>query len=77
MHDSGMADRHFLADDSRSGLLFDVKNADLIPSCMSQQIKEERNKGQVKDLWDVWWVLGLAVGLLGLEWLTRKLLRLA
>jgi uncharacterized membrane protein len=61
----------------KAHLLFDVKSADLIPSCMSQQIKEERNKGQVKDRWDVWWVLALVVGILGVEWLTRKLLRLA
>jgi hypothetical protein len=38
---------------------------------------EQRNKGQVLDRWDVWWVLGLVVALLGVEWLTRKLLRLA
>jgi hypothetical protein len=32
---------------------------------------------QLRALWDRQWVLYLLVGLLGVEWLTRKLLRLA
>ena len=31
----------------------------------------------VRALWDEPWMLGLIVALLGVEWLTRKLLRLA
>jgi hypothetical protein len=58
-------------------LLFELKNADIIPSCMTAQLQEEKNRGQVRDHWDKWWFLGLAVGLLAIEWLTRKLLRLA
>jgi uncharacterized membrane protein len=58
-------------------LLFELKNADIIPSCMTAQLKEEKNRGQVHDTWDNHWLLATAVGLLALEWLTRKLLRLA
>jgi hypothetical protein len=32
---------------------------------------------QLRELWDRQWVLFLLVGLLGVEWLTRKLLKLA
>ncbi len=32
---------------------------------------------RIKELWDRSWVLYLLVTLFGLEWLTRKLLRLA
>jgi hypothetical protein len=44
---------------------------------MTAQLKEEKNRGQVHDTWDNHWLLATAVGLLALEWLTRKLLRLA
>jgi hypothetical protein len=74
-------------------LYFDLKNADLIPDCMKRDVGEARSRGPVADLWDqgfaVWQrdgtqgpirlshVLVAVVGLLSLEWLIRKLLRLA
>jgi hypothetical protein len=73
-------------------LYFDLSTADLIPQCMVTATKLQRNRGPIRDLWDegftVWqresappiqmsYVLLAVVGLLSLEWLTRKLLRLA
>jgi hypothetical protein len=73
-------------------LFFDLRSASLIPLCMKTDIKEQRNRGPVKDLWDdgitMWtgkdnkpvilpWLLIAVVGLLSFEWLTRKLLRIA
>jgi hypothetical protein len=74
-------------------LYFDLKNAHLIPTCMRPDVQTLRNRGPIQDLWDggfvIWnrdppyqpitmsWVLLAVVGLLSLEWLTRKLLRLA
>jgi hypothetical protein len=81
------------AKDDKLRLYFDLKNAHLIPACMRPDVQTLRNRGPIQDLWDegfeVWhreppaqpitmsWVLLAAVGLLSLEWLTRKLLRLA
>ncbi|MFO1092093.1 MAG: hypothetical protein U0992_02115 [Planctomycetaceae bacterium] len=45
----------------------------LLPN-MGQQIIIDQ---QLRELWDRQWVLYLLVGLLGMEWLTRKLLKLA
>lgn len=73
-------------------LFFDLRSASLIPGCMKTDIKEMRNRGPVRDLWDdgftAWtssqgkpvkisWLLLAVVGLLSFEWLTRKLLRIA
>ncbi len=74
-------------------LYFDLKNAHRIPSCMRSDIQTLRSRGPIQDMWDdgfvIWnreppyqpikisYVLLAAVGLLSLEWLTRKLLRLA
>ena len=73
-------------------LFFDLRSASLIPLCMKTDIKEQRNRGPVRDLWDngitMWvgkdnkpvilpWLLLAVVGLLSFEWLTRKLLRIA
>jgi hypothetical protein len=74
-------------------LYFDLNNADLIPSCMNTKRDIRRSRGAIVDQWDTgfplpWadssgepvkmaWVLTVVVGLLSLEWLTRKLLRLA
>jgi hypothetical protein len=73
-------------------LFFDLKTAEIIPNCMSSETKVQDNRGAINDLWDkgptlfhdkdgqpvtVAWVLIGIVGLLSLEWLTRKLLRLA
>jgi hypothetical protein len=77
--------------DDKLRLYFDLKNARLIPSCMRPDVQTLRNRGPIQDLWDdgfvVWdrepqpitmsYVLLAVVGLLSLEWLTRKLLRLA
>jgi hypothetical protein len=74
-------------------LFFDLKNAHLIPTCMVTELKTQRTRLPYKDKWDEGWtiwpaeppdqpikfsyVLAAVVGLLSLEWLTRKLLRLA
>jgi hypothetical protein len=79
--------------DEKMRLYFDLKNAHLIPTCMRPDVQTLRNRGPIQDLWDdgfvLWnreapyppikmsYVLLAAVGLLSLEWLTRKLLRLA
>jgi hypothetical protein len=70
-------------------LLFDLNSARLIPKCMVTDSKVQRSRGPVTDLWDrgfgLWFdsstrmafVLLMIVGLLSIEWLTRKLLKLA
>ena len=79
--------------DDKPRLYFDLKTAHLIPSCMIKEEKVQRSRGPVTDRWDdgfvlrpggpsrqpikVSYVLLAVVGLLSLEWLTRKLLRLA
>ncbi len=77
--------------DDKMRLYFDLKNAHLIPACMRPDVQTLRNRGPIEDLWDdsfvIWdrepqpvtmsYVLVAIVGLLSLEWLTRKLLRLA
>jgi hypothetical protein len=79
--------------DDKMRLYFDLGNAHLIPTCMRPDVQTLRNRGPIQDLWDdgfvVWereapyqpikmsYILVAVVGLLSLEWLTRKLLRLA
>jgi hypothetical protein len=70
-------------------LFFDLTSAQLIPKCMVTESKVQRSRGAVQDLWDqgftLWSdpsvrmasVLLLIVTLLSIEWLTRKLLKLA
>jgi hypothetical protein len=72
-------------------LYFDLKNAHLVPACMRPDVQTLRSRGPIEDLWDdgfvIWqregqpitmsYVLLAVVGLLSVEWLTRKLLRLA
>jgi hypothetical protein len=74
-------------------LLFTLATGDVIPNCLpSVPPQVSRNRGPVDDLWDHGPALGqtadgkpitiatllmVIVGLLSLEWLTRKLLRLA
>jgi hypothetical protein len=74
-------------------LFFTLENAYLIPKCLVTRETKQRSKGAVDDLWDegfvIWdrdppeepirlsWVLVSVVFLLSLEWLIRKLLRLA
>jgi hypothetical protein len=71
-------------------LYFDMKAAEIIPDCMVTDRKTLRNRGPVKDVWDEGVEVGrsdppwkistallLIVGLLAVEWLTRKLLKLA
>jgi hypothetical protein len=74
-------------------LLFTLSTADLIPPCLTAvPPKVSRNRGPVNDLWDHGPTLGhtedgkpievatllfVVVGLLSVEWLGRKLLRLA
>jgi hypothetical protein len=86
--------------EDKQRLYFDLKNAELIPGCMIQDVQTQESKGPVNDLWDdgvaLWtydppgdpnlpakqpvkvsYVLLTVVGLLSVEWLIRKLLRLA
>jgi hypothetical protein len=69
-------------------LFFDLNSAGLIPKCMMAQSQVHRNRGPIKDLWDEGFGLGdssnrmafvllLVVSLLSVEWLARKLLKLA
>jgi len=70
-------------------LFFDLTSAHLIPKCMVTESKVQRSRGPVKDLWDLGFtvsddprvrmatVLIIVTVLLSVEWLTRKLLRLA
>jgi len=71
-------------------LYFDAKSAVLIPEFLTAERKVQKNRGPVVDLWPagpdlnlfgmrgtVGTVLLIVVGLLSIEWLTRKLLRLA
>jgi hypothetical protein len=76
--------------EDRPHFLFDLKNAEVIPDCVSYDYREQRSRGAAEDWWDggyPWdkpkderwfsWVLAVIVGLLSMEWLARKLLRLA
>jgi hypothetical protein len=70
-------------------LFFDLSSAKIIPKCMVTDSKVQRSRGAVTDLWDqgftLWpepsvrmaTVLLLITMLLSVEWLTRKLLKLA
>jgi hypothetical protein len=70
-------------------LFFDLNSAKLIPKCMVTDTKVQRSRGPVKDLWDEGFTLSsepkiqmatvllLVAMLLSIEWLTRKLLKLA
>jgi hypothetical protein len=68
-------------------LFFDLKSATLIPDCMTRKPLPQISRGPVKDLWDAgfeWFglpkvslALMVIVGLFSIEWLTRKLLKLA
>jgi hypothetical protein len=74
-------------------LFFNLQNAHLIPTCMRKDVAVQRSRGPIKDQWDDGWVLSdreppqqpvklsyvlaAVVGLLSMEWLIRKLLRLA
>jgi hypothetical protein len=70
-------------------LFFDLASAHLIPKCLVSESKVQRSRGPVKDLWDLGLTfsndppvqlahaLVIVVGLLSVEWLTRKLLKLA
>lgn len=71
-------------------LFFDLKSAEVIPDCMKTDIRTRKSLGAVHDLWDdgfvvkegdppwkISWVLLGIVTLLSIEWLTRKLLKLA
>jgi len=53
-------------------LYFDLKGAEVIPDCMVTNIKTQRSRGAVKDLWDLgptagaaWVFLQWAIGVLG------------
>jgi hypothetical protein len=59
--------------DAELKLYFDLKAAELIPDCMITNVKTQRSRGAVKDLWDAgipadsaWVLLQGAIALLGL-----------
>src|SRR5262249_6477514 len=80
-------------DPARVKLAFKLGETDklaLIPACIDDTSQTFRNRGAVEDLGDrgptfgggsrkieIGWLLLAAIGLLSLEWLGRKLLRLA
>jgi hypothetical protein len=51
--------------------------ADKLPKSLKDQSITTVQTGFPDPQWDEAWVMYLLVGLLGLEWLTRKLLKLA
>ena len=60
------------------GEYLELSDADGLPSSLPNQgIELLVDKGRPSPLWDRVWVLYLLVGLLCLEWITRKLLKLA
>ena len=76
--------------DAAARLYFDLNTAEIIPDCMITDRKTQRNRGPVRDIWDEgvvvregdppWklsYTLLVVIGLLSVEWLTRKLLKLA
>ncbi len=81
------------ADDNKMKLFFDLNSAQMIPSCIFDRKVERKSRGAVDDKWDdgltlrdaeppaqpvkISYVLMIAVALLSVEWLARKLLRLA
>jgi hypothetical protein len=73
-------------------LVFTLDNFSSIPDCMLKNENTQHNRGKVEDMWDdgvtihtpesgkpwkISYILMAVVGLLAVEWLTRKLLRLA
>lgn len=88
---SASAESKTVAEEDRDKLrlFFDLKSAALIPDCMVTATKLQKSRGKTEDCWDAGFLvrqdppqkvsyalLGL-VGLLSLEWLIRKLLKLA
>ncbi len=75
--------------DDRPRLYFNLKNADLIPKCMDKTSNQRRDYSDPRPIWDVpvtlfwqhfqlgWYAFTALVGLMAMEWLIRKLLRLA
>ncbi len=82
-------EREGKANDEHPRLFFDLSTAGVIPKCMVTDSKVQRSRGAIQDLWDqgftLWsdpsvrmaTVLLLIAMLLAIEWLTRKLLKLA
>jgi hypothetical protein len=51
--------------------------AETIPSLLPDQGEQIIVDQRIREVWDRGWVMGLLAGLLAIEWLTRKLLKLA
>jgi hypothetical protein len=87
--DKDRPERNGKAAKEQPRLFFDLASARIIPKCMVTDSKVQRSRGAVQDLWDqgfsLWpdpsvrmaTVLLLVTLLLSVEWLTRKLLKLA
>jgi hypothetical protein len=76
--------------DDETKLYFDLRSAKIIPEFIKGEHREQRSRGPIQDLWPsgpqfsmlgvrgpVGLVMLVVIGLLSLEWLTRKLLKLA
>jgi hypothetical protein len=86
---AGEAEKPKGTEKEKPRLFFNLDNAGLIPDCIDKDETVQTSRGKPEDLWDTgWWpasdgkpilskVLIVVVGLLSLEWLIRKLLRLA
>lgn len=79
-----------VVDEEDPKLFFDLKTAKIIPEYLTTDRKTQKSRGPIEDLWPagpqmsifgvhgpVGMILLIAVSLLSVEWLTRKLLRLA
>ncbi|MBV9125120.1 MAG: hypothetical protein JO112_17330, partial [Planctomycetes bacterium] len=85
----GQAQEVKAEDQGKLRLFFDLQSAALIPDCMITDSKTQKTRGRAQDVWDegflihqdpplkISWVLLGVVLLLSIEWLTRKLLKLA
>jgi hypothetical protein len=75
--------------DDRPRLYFNLKNAGEIPQCMDKTSNQRRDYSDPRPIWNTpvrffenrvqlgWYAFTALVGLMSLEWLIRKLLRLA
>ncbi|MFN7806024.1 MAG: hypothetical protein ACK5TO_18560, partial [Planctomycetaceae bacterium] len=67
-----------LARNETGGLYLTLANvAQELPKLLPDRSQVRVQYDQPKSLWDREWVMYLLIGLLGAEWLTRKLLKLA
>lgn len=66
-----------IAEKTKGQYVIGAENAEQVVDQLPPQTKTEVQLRKPEPLWDEWWTLGVIVGLLGLEWLIRRLVRLA